>query len=130
MPRNSTRRPVIRVLAGAALALSLALAGPAVVPAGAAPGVPDIGPDTAPGFGVQCVQAIYYSTGFSTHYPDRVYGPETAADTRRLERILGLPEDGIVDPVVGEVMYLVMEIGSGPGSWHTIGCWDVVPSLH
>ncbi|WP_126642329.1 peptidoglycan-binding domain-containing protein [Embleya hyalina] len=128
--RTVARRPLIRALVGAALAVPLALAGPAVLPAGAAPGVPDIGPDSAPGFGVQCVQAMYYSTGFGTHYPDGVYGPETTADTRRLEHLLGLPEDGVVDPIVGEVLYLVMEVGSGPGSWRTIGCWDVVPSLH
>ncbi|MYW00119.1 peptidoglycan-binding protein [Streptomyces sp. SID3343] len=108
----------------------LAIAGSGVTPAGADPAVPDIGPGSAPGFGVQCVQALYYSTGFSRFYPDGVYGPETEADTRRFERLLGLPRDGVVDPIVGEAMYLIMEIGSGPGSWHTIGCWSVVPSLH
>ncbi|WP_406278437.1 peptidoglycan-binding protein [Embleya sp. NBC_00896] len=121
---------VRRLLVCGAVGAALALGGPAIAPASAAPGVPDIGPGSEPGWPVQCVQAIYYMTGFSTFFPDTVYGPQTEADTRRLERLLGLPEDGIVDPVVGEVMYLVMELGSGPGSWKTIGCWDVVPSLH
>lgn len=114
-----------RALVGTTAAL---IVGVAATPAGAQPGLPDIGPG-ATGFGAQCVQAFYYSIGFSDFYPDAVYGPETTADTRRFERLLGLPQDGVVDPVVGSVMHTVIDLGSGAGAWKTIGCWYEVPSL-
>ncbi|MCF2525648.1 peptidoglycan-binding domain-containing protein [Yinghuangia soli] len=117
------RRPLVTAAAVAALAVAAVPS-----PAQAAPGLPDIGPG-ATGFGAQCVQAFYYSTGFSDFYPDAVYGPRTTADTKRFERLLGLPQDGIVDPVVGSVMGAVIDLGSGPGAWKTIGCWYEVPSL-
>ncbi|MEU8139230.1 peptidoglycan-binding domain-containing protein [Streptodolium elevatio] len=117
-----------RVAGAAAAALFAVGASGAFAPAHAAPGLPDIGP-SATGFGAQCVQAFYYSVGFSDFYPDAVYGPETTADTKRFERLLGLPQDGVVDPFVGSVMHTVIDLGSGEGAWKSVGCWYEVPSF-
>ncbi|WP_436776639.1 peptidoglycan-binding domain-containing protein [Yinghuangia sp. YIM S09857] len=117
-----------RLAAAAAAALLAVGASGSFAPAHAAPGLPGIGPG-ATGFGAQCVQAFYHTIGFSDFYPDAVYGPETTADTRRFERLLGLPQDGVVDPVVGSVMHTVVDLGSGEGAWKTVGCWYEVPSL-
>jgi hypothetical protein len=125
-PVHALRRPGWCRPAGV-VGAALAVVGLTVAPGHAAPGVPDIGPG-ATGFGVQCVQAFYYSTGFSDFLPDAVYGPRTTADTRRFERLLGVRPDGAVDPLVGEAMQVIVDLGSGAGAWKSVGCWNVVPS--
>ena len=82
----------------------------------ASPSEPDIGPGSTDVAAVECVQSALVSAARNGKIPqysaasvDGKYGPVTVRFVKMYQKNVGVPEDGIVGPITGSLLYKEMQ---------------------
>jgi peptidoglycan hydrolase-like protein with peptidoglycan-binding domain len=89
---------------------------------------PDVGNISSNHTGVKCAQWDLYVNGYYTGKVDGLYGSGTVAGVERLQRSLGLPDDGIVGKDTGGEILADIKDYFGNYKLGSINCYDYVPS--